>query len=303
MASLVTAPTLRSILLHWSLDPTILVMVVLSASLYLGGVARLARRDPPVRWAPSRTASFLAGIATIAFATESGLARYDTVLFSLHVVQHVLLGMAAPLLLALGAPVTLALQASRRPTQTTLVRLVNHPATGIVTHPLVAWAIFGGTLFGLYFSPLFELSLRNEWVHEAVHIHFVAVGCMFAWAAVGLDPVRHRLSYPARLLFVLLAVPFHAFLGLAMLGGDGPPLGGSFYREVVRNWGSSVRVDQRTGAGVMWVVGDLFGLVAGAIVLTQWVRSDRRRQEREDRILDAVSGFDAGSRSARPEVQ
>ena len=287
VAALVPAPSLRTIFLEWRVDPTMALVVVLLVALYLGGVRRLAQRDRPVRWPPGRSAAFLAGVATIAFATQSGLARYDTVLFSLHVTQHILLGMGAPLLLALGAPITLALQASSRPTQRTLTRLVHSRVVATLTRPVVAWALFGGTLFALYFSPLFEFSLRNRWLHQAVHLHFLTVGCLFAWTAVGIDPMRHRLSHPARLLFVLLAVPFHAFLGLAILSADAKPLGGKVYGAVHRTWGSTVVADQHTGAGILWAIGDLFGLLAGLVVLTQWLRYDRRRQAREDRVLDA----------------
>ncbi|MEJ7584203.1 MAG: cytochrome c oxidase assembly protein [Acidimicrobiales bacterium] len=269
-------------------DPAMALLLLLAALLYGAGVRRLARRGAQGRrWPRSRTVAFGAGLVTVGVATQSGLARYDTVLFSLHTVQHLLLGMLAPLLFALGAPVTLALQASGRTTQRSLLRVVHHPVVATATHPVVAWVLFGGTLFALYFSPLFELSLRNRLVHQGLHLHFLGVGALFFWTAVGVDPTRHRISHPARLLFVLLAVPFHAFLGLAVLSSDARPLGGDFYACVTRTWGSSVVADQHTGAGVLWAVGDLFGLLAGAVVVTQWIKADERRQTREDRRLDA----------------
>jgi putative copper resistance protein D len=280
-------PTLRTVLLDVEPDPAMALVVVALAVLYLGGVRRLARRSPPKRWPVARTVAFGLGLLAIVVATQSGLARYDVVLFSLHTVQHVLLGMVAPALLALSAPVTLALQASGSRTQRGLVRLLHHPVARTLAHPVVAWALFGGTLFVLYFSPLFELSLRNRWAHQAVHLHFLAAGCLFAWVAVGVDALPRRLPPPARLLFVLLAVPFHAFLGLAILSADASPLGADVYGAVARSWGSGLAADQRLGAGVLWAVGDLFGLLAGAAVLVQWIKADERRQAREDRFLDA----------------
>jgi putative copper resistance protein D len=157
-----------------------------------------------------------------------------------------------------------------------------------LAHPVVAWALFGGTLFVLYFSPLFELSLRNPWVHQALHLHFLLAGCLFAWVAFGVDALPRRLPHPARLLFVLLAVPFHAFLGLAVLSADAHPLGADVYGAVVRTSGSDLVSDQRVGAGVLWGVGDLLGGIAGAVVLVQWIKADERRQAREDRLLDGL---------------
>lgn len=278
------APTWRTIGLHWTLEPGLAIVVVVAAAVYVTGVRRLARRGR--RWSPARTTAFAAGLAAIVVATQSGLARYETILFSLHTAQHVLLGMVAPFLLALGAPITLALQAAHRPTQARLLRVIHSRPVALLTHPLVAWSVFGGTLFALYLSPLFEWSLRDNLLHATIHLHFLLAGALFFWPAVGLDPVRRPLSHPARLLYVLFAVPVHAFLGLAVLSSK-TVIGGSAYRSVHRTWGASPLADQRTGAAILWAVGDLFGLVAGAVVVAQWVRYDERRQAREDRRLDA----------------
>jgi putative copper resistance protein D len=278
-------PTPARVLLDWQLDPALAAVVLLAGGLYLRGVRTLAARGRA--WSRGRTVAFLAGLATMLFATQSGLAAYDTVRFSLHTLQHVLLGMAAPLLLALGAPVTLALQASGRAQQRVLLRVVHSRVLAVATSPFVGWTLFAGTLFGLYFSPLFELSLRNDLVHVAVHLHFLAVGVLFFWPAVGLDPSRRPLPHPARLLYVLVALPFHAFLGLAVRSSEARPLGGDVYGAVDGVTRASLLADQRLGAGLLWAVGDLLGLVAAAVVVTQWMAADERRQAREDRRLDA----------------
>lgn len=255
-------------------DPALLVVTAVAAVLYGVGVRRLGARGRA--WPVARTAAFAAGLLALTLATSSGLARTDTERFSHHAVQHVLLGMVAPLLLALGAPVTLALQAAARSTRTVLLRVVDHPAAAALTHPAVGWGLFGGTLFALYLTPLFGLSLRNDLVHVGVHVHFLTAGCLFFWPLVGTDPVRRRLPHPARLLSVLLLVPVHAVLGLALLGlseplGDGP-------------WSLA---DQRAGAAVLWGTGDLLGLVAGGVVLAQWMGADDRAQAVRDRLADA----------------
>lgn len=271
------------VLTWWTFDALTTALVVIAAAAYLVGVRRLARRGRT--WRPVRTISFLAGLGVLVFATQSGLARYEDVLFSTHVLQHLLLAMAAPILLALGAPVTLALQASRRHTQVFLLRLLHAAPVRVVTHPLFAWAVFGGTLFLLYFTDLYELTLRNDVVHAWLHIHFVVSGALFFWVLVGLDPSGWRIPYWARVLLVLLAVPFHAFLGVAILSSD-QVLAADWYAEVGRTWGAPALDDQRTGGALLWVVGDLLGLVAGGVVVTQWVRHELRLATRVDRRLD-----------------
>jgi putative membrane protein len=261
--------------------------IAAAAALYVLGVRRLRARGR--RWSPWRTTSFIAGIVALVVATQSGLAAYDTTLFSAHVGQHVLIGVVAPFLMALGAPITLALQASHRSTQVHLLRVLHASPVRALTNPIVAWAVFGLTLFVLYFSPLYELSLRNAFVHELVHLHFLVAGSLFFWAVIGLDPIAWRIPYGFRLLLVLLTVPFHAFLGLALYTGD-EPIAGDYYAETARPPAVSALTDQHTGAGVMWIVGDAIGLIAGTVVLAQWMahedRSNRRAEDAEDRAAE-----------------
>jgi cytochrome c oxidase assembly factor CtaG len=279
---------------QWTFDPGPALGVALAAGAYGWGVVRLSRRSR--RWSPGRTAAFSVGLATVLFATQSGLAVYDTALFSVHVVQHVLLGVAAPFLLALGAPITLALQSCARPTQLGLLWLLRSAPVRVLTHPLVGFTVFALTLYVLYFTPLYELSLRNDWVHAAVHVHFLLAGSLFFWTVIGLDPIAHRIPFGARLIIVLLTVPFHAFLGIALLTGS-TPLAGDWYANA-RDWGVAPLTDQRTGAAIMWALGDAIGLTAGAVVLAQWMaHEDRatRRAERAERRRAAAGGNAGGA--------
>ena len=251
-------PTWSVLLGDWSLDP-LFVLTVAAGVLYAMGVRRLSERGR--RWPPARSAAFAFGLLLVLLATQSGLAQYDRTLFSLHVVQHMLLGMVAPLFLVLGAPVTLALQAARRPAQQRLLRVLHCRPVLIATHPAVVWVLFGGTLVALYFTGLYELSLRNGVVHALVHTHFVVVGFLFMGYVVGIDSLAQGFGYGARLLYVLVLLPFHAFVGVALLGSD-RVLASGWYSQVVRSWGASPLDDQKLGAGILWGAGELLGAVA-----------------------------------------
>lgn len=272
------APTWTTIFTGW--QPDVLLLPLLGVvALYLVGVRRLAERGR--RWPGHRTVFFVLGIATIVVATESGLAAYDTTLFSVHVVQHLLLGLVAPLLMVLGAPVTLALQASRRSTRTRLLHVLHSRPMRVVTSPATAWLLFASALFILYYSDLYELSLQHPWIHVLVHVHFVIVGSLFLAIAVGIDPLRRPLSYGARLLFVVIALPIHAIVGVALLSAR-HPIAAHWYRSLGRTWGPGVLADQRIGAGILWSVGELFGLAVLAIVLRGWMQSEDRKAARYD---------------------
>jgi cytochrome c oxidase assembly factor CtaG len=279
-------PSWRTLLFDWEPD-LVLALVVAAGVLYGIGIRRLAARGRS--WPRSRSIPFFGGLAVIVIATQSGIAAYDRVLFSMHMVQHLLLGMVAGLLLAFGAPVTLALQASSRSTQARLLRVVHSRPVRALTHPIAVWILFAGTLFVLYFTGLYELSLRNAWVHGAVHAHFLGVGFLFFALVVGVDPIAAGLGYGARMLFVAFMLPFHAFLGVVLLSAD-DVLGGGWYEQVARDWGASPLADQRTGAGLLWVVGEIVGVVTLIVVAARWMAHEERAAQRHDRRLDAEAG-------------
>ena len=191
----------------------------------------------------------------------------------MHVAQHLLLGMLAPVLLVLGAPLTLALQASERRTRSRLLRLLHSRPVAVLTHPLLVWVWFGGTLVVLYFTGLYALSLRDPWVHVLIHAHFVVVGCLFMAYVIGVDPLPRAFGYGGRMLFVAVVLPFHAFLGVALLG-ERRVLASGWYAGHAPAWATTPLADQRLGAGMLWAFGEVFGLVALGIVLYQWMRHD-----------------------------
>jgi putative copper resistance protein D len=249
-----------------------------AAGLLLGGWWYLAaiRRRPP-RWSSLRTVAFFSGLGVMIVATQSGVAAMDTTSFSAHVIQHLLLGMLAPVLLALGAPVTLALQASGRTSRRRLLRILHSRAASVITHPVTTWALFGTSMFVLYFTGLYADTLHNTALHDLVHLHFVAVGCLFFWPVVGIDPTPHRLPYGGRLLYVLLALPFHTILGVALVT-----------QQKLIAPGLTLS-DQQNGAAILWSAGEAVGLIAMFVVVWQWMSAEEREAIRLDRQLDRQS--------------
>lgn len=268
------AVDVRTLLTAWQVPPLAGGVLVASSGAYAWGVDRLRRRGRT--WPVSRSGAFAGGLAVLAVALCSGLAHYDTSVFALHVVQHLLLAMVAPPLLALGAPVTLALQAGSRPVQRRVLSVLHSRPVVVVTHPAVTWVLFGGSLIALYFTGLYAATLEHPWLHDLVHVHFVVTGVLFFWPVVGLDPGRWRLPYGARMLYVLLALPFHAIVGLALTSSRTPM------------WAAHTLADQQVGGGVMMLGGDLITLAIFAVVFVQWARAEEREAARADAALDAA---------------
>jgi putative membrane protein len=216
----VSGPSAADLAFRWQLDSAALLLVALTGALYAAGVGRLARRGR--RWSPARAAAMGGALAVAIVATQSGIARFEGAHMWVHMVQHALLGLAVPLLIVLAAPLTLALQTARPATRRALRTTLRSRPARTVTHPIVAWCLFGGGLVVIYLTRLLDVAARNDPVHLLVHAHVVLSGTLFLAVLVGVDPLPHRPPFAARLLALLAAVPFHAVVGLALLSAGSP---------------------------------------------------------------------------------
>jgi putative copper resistance protein D len=198
-----------------------------------------------------------------------------------------LLSMVVPIFLALGAPITLALRTLPRRPRRALVAVLHSRAAKALTFPLVAMAIFVASPFVLYFTGLYEATLRNETLHDLSHLHFVLVGCLWFWPLLGLDPMPLRPPYPLRMLAVFATLPFHAFLGVAIMAMT-DIIAAEWYASLDRQWGASAIADQRSAGAILWASGDLVGLLILSVVFFQWASASEREAMREDRRLDRL---------------
>jgi putative copper resistance protein D len=272
------------------------LLVLLPAVLYLYGVHRLKARGDA--WPVGRTLSFLlGGLGTIAVATLSGLASYDESLFAVHMVQHMLLAMVATVFLALGAPITLALRTLPKRPRAAVLTVLHSRVAKVVSFPLIPWALYVASPFALYFSGLYEATLDDRLLHELLHVHFLVAGSLFFWPLLGVDPVPGRGGHPFRLLLVGTTLPFHAFLGVAIMSvePDGRGLLAGDHYLPLHGLKEAV-FQQQLGGGLLWASGDIIGLLFLGVLVTQWMRASEREAQREDRRLDRL---DAG----RPPVQ
>ncbi len=275
----------------WELDPAVIAGLVVVAALYLFAVRRLRRRGD--HWPVSRDVAFLGGgLGTIALAILWWPGVYDDTLFWAHMVQHMLLSMVAPIFLALGAPVTLLLRTLPSRPRRWLANALHSLPAKILVNPLVGFALLFGTPFVLYYTGLYADTLRNNTFHELLHVHFVVAGCVFFWPLIGLDPVPGRLPYPIRLILLFVTLPAHAWLGISIMS-DNAVIAGDYYRALARPWGPSLLHDQSIGGGLLWVTGDLVGILIVAALFRQWTRADDREARRVDRTAKRSADDDA----------
>jgi putative membrane protein len=275
----------------WLIGP-----LLIAIGLYLWGLWRLKLRGD--HWPVNRTVAFLAGgVGIIAFAGMSGLGTYDDTVFSVHMVQHMLLAMVAPIFLALGAPVTLALRTTPKPVRSALLSLIHSRLAKVLTFPLVGWGLFVASPFALYFTGWYPATLSNDVLHELLHLHFVLVGCLFFWPMVGIDPIPGRVSHPFRFLILVSTLPFHAILGLAIYTQT-TVIAAKHYEALQLGWLNPAS-DQKVGGGLLWSSGEIVGLIMLGVVTAQWMKASEREAIREDRRLDRI---EAAERAAAEQA-
>ncbi|MBB4904575.1 cytochrome c oxidase assembly protein [Actinophytocola algeriensis] len=283
-------PTLLNLLTAWRFDLIFGTLAIAMAVLYLMGVRKLLARGD--KWPMGRVVAWLAGCATILFATSSGIGRYSAAMFSVHMEVHMMLSMLAPVLLVLGGPVTLALRSlpvagkdGVPGPREWLLALVRSPLSRFLTNPIVALVLFVGSFYVLYFSGLFDWALDKHWAHLLMNAHFLLVGYVFYWPVIGIDPSPRRLPHVARLGMVFASLPFHAFFGVILMGMN-TVIGQEFYQRLALRWNSDLLSDQRLGGGIAWAAGELPLLIVLVALLVQWARADDREARRQDRRAD-----------------
>ncbi|KQX61956.1 bifunctional copper resistance protein CopD/cytochrome c oxidase assembly protein [Angustibacter sp. Root456] len=283
------APDALTWLTAWRVDLLWTAVAALLIGLYVTGAVRLARRGD--HWPVLRTVAWVAGALIMVWATSGAPGIYGRVLFSSHMLGHMVMSMVVPPLLVLGAPVTLALRTlpsrrdgSRGPREW-LLEVVHSRVLGVLGHPIVAAGFFAVSLIVFYYSPLFELALRTHTGHVLMHLHFLLAGYLFASVLIGVDPGPQRPPYPMRLLLLFATMAFHAFFGVALVSGS-QLLGGEVLAHLGRTWGRSPIADQQYGGAVAWGIGELPTLLLGMGVALAWVRSDDREARRSDRRAD-----------------
>lgn len=276
------APGFGRLAMTWAVAPTVTAVAVVVAALYLAGAGRAQRRA--AGWPPRRTVAFLAGIAAIVVALESGLDVYGDELLSVHMVQHLVLTMVAAPLLVIGAPVTLALRALRGRPRAAAIAVARSRAFRALGHPLVAWGLFVGVMLVWHLSPLYGLAVEHDWLHELEHFLYLATGVLFWMPLLGADPAPHAPGWLGRLVYMLLAMPAMSVVGVVLASAQ--TVRYPVYLAPARELGISALADQHDAGGIMWVGGTLTMAVITLVIACYGLIADERRTRAAEAYAD-----------------
>ena len=289
------APNLTRILTAWVPDGTVIGFLLLITFLYIKGVRVLVKRGDS--WPVGRTISFALAVAAVDFATSGGLGVYARFAFSDHMIAHMILGMIAPIGFVLSAPITLALRTlpqgrtpEERGLRGTLIALIHSRYSKIITNPIVALALFDGSLFVLYLTPLFGTLMKSHSGHLFMDLHFLLAGYLFFYVIVGVDPNPRKIPHIVRIIMLFAAMAIHAFFSVALLSAS-TLLDGGYFASLNRPWATNLLADQHTGGAIGWAMGEIPILIALIATFIQWVRDDSREAKRSDRASDRAAAM------------
>ena len=249
----------------WPVEPLPVLGLFLALALYVIGWKRLALATPTLvpRW---RWWCYLAGITAIAVALLSPIAAYSEELFSMHMVQHLLLLLIAPPLLLLGAPLLPVLWALPRTTRRVVARRMapGHPLHGIghaLTTPGVAVALYVMTVAIWHVPAMYDAAQGRTITHDLEHLMFFGTAMLYWWPIIHPSQGRRRLSYGLALPYLLPPFAEGMLIG-ALLTFSSVPLYATYQGlDTSPIWGLSSIDDQQLGGLIMWVPGGLFFLI------------------------------------------
>ena len=288
-------PTFSRVLLAYDADGLMLGLLIFAVAIYIKGVIILSRRGD--KWPVGRTIAFALGISAIDFATSGGLGVYSRFAFSNHMLSHMVLGMIAPIGIVLGAPITLALRTlpigrneQERGIRGSFIVLLHSKLSKIYTHPVVALAIFNGSLFALYFTPLFGNLMQGHSGHFFMSIHFLLSGILFFQVLIGVDPMPRKVPHIVKVIIIFAAMSIHAFFSISVMSAS-TLLDNGYFALLERPWATDLLADQRAGGAIGWAMGEIPILLALLATFIQWTRQDKKEAARIDRAADRAAAM------------
>jgi putative membrane protein len=285
---MVTEPPLTSLFASWHLRIDVILVVTTLAGGYTFGWWRLRNRGrlvPGHRWQP---ALYVTGLAAVGLALLSPIDRWASVLFTMHMVQHLLLIMIAAPLLLLANPLPAFLWAMPRRSRQRVGRLLGRDgimrqALWALTWMPVAWLVFMANLWAWHHPAAYQAALRHDIIHDLEHLAFFGTALLFWWPLINPAPKVHgriHAGFPSsHLLYLAAAAGQHILLG-ALLALPERVLY-PFYAAAPHLWGLSPLHDQALGGGIMWVGAHMYLLPILLIVARMLSEEERATRERE----------------------
>jgi putative membrane protein len=274
----VEAPGFGEVMSHWALDVPWLVLAALAIAWYARSWVQARSLGSP--HSPFRLASYTAGVVLALLAVISPIEHYGNTLLWANFTGFLVLTMIAPALVLLGAPLTLAFRVSGHRGRVRLRAVYRHRLVGAFTFPIFTWLLFAVVTYLWQFTALADRAAENVFVRDFQQLTSFSVGLLFWLPAIASDPLRWRLAYPLRALYVFVEMTHKGLFGGMFLSMNSAMHAG--FAANAPAWGPDPLTDQRIAILILWIGGNLVFLVGLVAIIIGWVRYEQRNQHRTD---------------------
>ena len=265
----------RDIFADWTLPIGLTISLLVAALLYVRGWIAL-RRTRREQFTVERLVSFVGGLALFWIVVGSPMDGFADALLTAHMIEHLLLMSAIPMLMLYGLPVVPLLRGLPGPVlkwvvgPVVRVRAVRRLAEWMVM-PAAAWLAMNVAYLAWHVPAAYNYALENERVHDLEHLCFLFTSLLFWWYIMRPWPAKARPDDWGMLVYLALGDVVMTMLSAFLAFCERPVY--SYYVQHPNPFGISVLDDQVLGAVVMWVIGSFFYLVPAMIItfrLTGW---------------------------------
>jgi putative membrane protein len=274
----------------WSLEPVVLLGFALAIGIYSRGVRAAWRRAGRGRgMRVDQVRFFAAGMVALAIALISPVDAVGSALFSIHMVQHLLLMLVAAPLIVLGAPAQATLWA--------VSPAVRRSVTGwwlrtrwlqdmwhAVSNPFVLWWAHTLAVWLWHVPRLYEAALRVDVLHDLEHLSFFVTALAFWWLTIH-PAARRRLGFGGGVVYLFASAMQSGALGALLVFATRPWY--TIHDRSTLPWGLTPLEDQHLAGVIMWAPASVVYLLAIGVYLAGWLRSERRLSHRtSERAFD-----------------
>jgi len=271
----------------WSVDAPGLAIVIVVGGLYAWGYYRLRRDSPSFHFPRWHAWSFASGWVVMILGLMSPVDTYSDDLFWMHMIQHVMITMIVAPLMLLGAPATLALRAASPRVRTTyLIPFLNSRLVRALTWPPSAIVIYIASVWSWHWPDAYDAAIASEVVHFVEHGVFLFGAVLLWWLVIGVDATRLRPHHVWRCALLVVAILQNIGLGLILINVGEPVYDTYATAAAVREWGPDALLDQRIGAGIMWVPGSMMFALAIIVTVYYWAEREGFKDRRNDAVRD-----------------
>ena len=284
---------MRYLIDNWSFDPFAIIALIL-VCWHEVGLARLARKSRPERTRQRRLRSlwFYGGLVVLLIAVQSPIDYWADSYFFVHMIQHLLLMFAAPVLIVAGAPWQPLLEGlpgrlGKDATRQVMAGRWSRPvraAGGFLLRPWVAVIGFNLAMVIWHLPGPFDLGTRNSAVHIwLMHGSFFLTGVLFWLQFIPSPPFRIKMSRAAQASALVVTNVEMWVLAMSMSFFSST----SWYSVYAHVAGVSFPplADQQLGAAILWVCGDFWAIPAMIYVIRRMLAEEGDVGSAVDRIL------------------